>query len=104
MHSSLRDTVGIIIAASGYEKRWPIKNYLKVIQFLKEKNFKKFLIISGLDQSQDEKLINDEFMNNTDIIFTSDKKINDVIPFLKKCIFCVGNDTGFAHLSVKLGY
>ena len=102
MHSSLRDTVGIIIAASGYEKRWPIKNYLKVIQFLKEKNFKKFLIISGLDQSQDEKLINDEFINNTDIIFTSDKKINDVIPFLKKCIFCVGNDTGFAHLSVNL--
>jgi ADP-heptose:LPS heptosyltransferase len=100
-HSSLRDTVGIIIAASGYEKRWPIKNYLKVIQFLKEKNFKKFLIISGLDQSQDEKLINDEFINNTDIIFTSDKKINDVIPFLKKCIFCVGNDTGFAHLSVN---
>ena len=102
MHSSLRDTVGIIIAASGYEKRWPIKNYLKVIQFLKEKNFKKFLIISGLDQLQDEKLINDEFINNTDMIFTSDKKINDVIPFLKKCIFCVGNDTGFAHLSVNL--
>ena len=101
MHSSLRDTIGIIIAASGYEKRWPIKNYLKVIQFLKEKNFKKFLIISGLDQSQDEKLINDEFINNTDLIFTSEKKINDVIPFLKKCIFCVGNDTGFAHLSVN---
>ena len=45
MENSLRDTVGIIIAASGNEKRWPISNYLKIIQFLKENNFKKFLII-----------------------------------------------------------
>ena len=31
--NSLRDTVGIIIAASGNEKRWSINNYLKVIKF-----------------------------------------------------------------------
>ena len=37
-----------------------------------------------------------------DIIFTSDKKIGDVIPYLKKCKFCIGNDTGFSHLSVNL--
>ena len=30
------------------------------------------------------------------------EKINEVIPYLKKCKFCVGNDTGFAHLSVNL--
>jgi ADP-heptose:LPS heptosyltransferase len=102
LNISLRDTVGIIIAASGYEKRWSINNYLKIIQFLKEKNYKKFLVISGLDQSEEEKLIKDKFANNTEIIFTADKKINHVIPFLKKCIFCVGNDTGFAHLSVNL--
>ena len=98
----LRDTVGIIIAASGNEKRWSINNYLKVIDFLKEKNYKKFLIISGLDQSYDEKLIKDNFTDNLELIFTSDKKINEVIPFLKKCKFCIGNDTGFAHLSVNL--
>ena len=50
VENSLRDTVGIIIAASGYEKRWATSNYLKIIKFLKEKNYKKFLIISGLDQ------------------------------------------------------
>ena len=98
----LRDTVGIIIAASGNEKKWAISNYLKIIQFLKEKNYKKFLIISGLDQSKDENLIKEKFIQNTDIIFTSDKKISDVIPYLKKCQFCIGNDTGFAHLSVNL--
>ena len=98
----LRDTVGIIIAASGNEKRWSINNYLKVIDFLKKKNYKKFLIISGLDQSHDEKLIKENFTDKLELIFTSDKKINEVIPHLKKCKFCVGNDTGFAHLSVNL--
>ena len=100
--NSLRDTVGIIIAASGNEKRWSIKNYLKVIKFLKEKNYKKFLIISGLDQSKEEELINQNFRDTIDITFTADKKINDVIPYLKRCKFCIGNDTGFSHLSVNL--
>ena len=98
----MRYTVGIIIAASGNEKRWSIENYLKVIQFLKEKNYKKFLIISGLDQSKDEYLIKEKFRDSIDIVFTSDKKIEDVIPYLKRCKFCIGNDTGFAHLSVNL--
>ena len=102
VENSLRDTVGIIIAASGYEKRWATSNYLKIIKFLKEKNYKKFLIISGLDQSKDENLIKEKFSENIDIIFTSDKKIGDVIPYLKKCKFCIGNDTGFSHLSVNL--
>ena len=79
--NSLRDTVGIIIAASGNEKRWSIKNYLKVIKFLKEKNYKKFLIISGLDQSKEEELINENFRDTIDTTFTADKKINDVIPY-----------------------
>ena len=102
IENSLRNTVGIIIAASGNEKRWSIKNYLKVIQFLKEKNFKKFLIISGLDQSKEEELINENFRDTIDATFTADKKINDVIPYLKRCKFCIGNDTGFSHLSVNL--
>ena len=102
IENSLRDTVGIIIAASGNEKRWSIKNYLKVIKFLKEKNYKKFLIISGLDQSKEEELINENFRDTIDVTFTADKKINDVIPYLKRCKFCIGNDTGFSHLSVNL--
>ena len=99
---SLRDTVGIIIAASGHEKRWSIYNYIKLMEFLKKKNYKKFLIISGLDQSNEENLIEENFKSTLDIIYTSDKKIDEVIPYLKRCKFCIGNDTGFSHLSVNL--
>ena len=70
---NLRDTVGIIIAASGNEKRWPIKNYLEIINFLKEKNYKKFLIISGIDQLKEEVLIKKKFNDSIQLIFTSDK-------------------------------
>lgn len=96
-----RDTVGIIIAASGIEKRWPIENYLLVINFLIKNKYEKFLIISGLDQKSDEDFLKENLNKSIDIVFTANKKINEVIPFLKKCKFCIGNDTGFAHLSVN---
>tara|TARA_B100000674_G_scaffold362406_1_gene305144 strand:- start:201 stop:1208 length:1008 start_codon:yes stop_codon:yes gene_type:complete len=100
-NKKLRDTVGIIIAASGFEKRWSIQNYIEIINFLKKKNYRKFLIISGTDQYEDEEMIRKKF-NDTEIIFTSGKKIKDIIPYLMKCKFCIGNDTGFAHLSTNL--
>lgn len=102
LDNKLRDTVGIIIAASGSEKRWSIKNYLKLINFLIEKNYKKFLIISGSDQHQDEKIIYETFNGKIDMTFTAEKKIKEILPFLIKCKFCVGNDTGFSHLSINL--
>ena len=101
VEKDLRDTIGIIIAASGFEKRWDIENYLKIIEFLKKKGFKNFLIISGNDQSIDEDIIKNKFRDELNFIFTSNKKISEVIPYLKYCKFCVGNDTGFSHLSIN---
>ena len=101
LNKKLRDTVGIIIAASGNEKRWSISNYIEVIKYLIEKDYKNFLIISGTDQLNEEKIIINKF-NNVKITLTSEKKIKDIIPYLIKCKFCIGNDTGFTHLSVNL--
>ena len=64
-------------------------------------SYRKFLIISGSDQFNEEEIIRKNF-DNLDITFTSEKKIKDIIPHLMKCEFCVGNDTGFAHLSINL--
>ena len=97
------DIVGVIIAASGYEKRWNIYNYVEVIKFLQSKGFKKFLIISGLDQKHDEDKIREQIPHDINITFSAEKKIQEVLPFLQKCIFCIGNDTGFAHLSINIG-
>lgn len=95
--------IGIGIAASEIEKRWPIDNYIKIIQYL-SKNNKTFLIVSGKDQEKEEDLIKTKLLNyNLDLIFTSNKKIASVIPDLLKCKFYIGNDTGFSHLSVNYG-
>ena len=102
INESSRDTIGIIIAASGHEKKWSINNYLEIINYLKKKNYKKFLIISGIDQSKEEELIKESFKDELEFTFTASKKIDEVITYLKYCKFCIGNDTGFSHLSVNL--
>ncbi len=92
--------VGICIACSGSEKQWGVNNYIELINFLYKKNYNKFLILSGMDQSHLEKVIINNFSKDIDFIVTSTKAISEVIPHLKKCKFVVGNDTGFCHLSV----
>ena len=102
INESSRDTIGIIIAASGHEKKWSINNYLEIINYLKKKNYRKFLIVSGMDQSKEEELIKESFKDELEFTFTASKKIDEVITYLKYCKFCIGNDTGFSHLSVNL--
>ena len=102
INESSRDTIGIIIAASGHEKKWSINNYLEIINYLKKKNYRKFLIVSGMDQSKEEELIKESFKDELEFTFTASKKIDEVITYLKHCKFCIGNDTGFSHLSVNL--
>jgi len=96
--------VAIGIASSEKEKRWSIENYIQIIKHLSKNNFLNFLIISGKDQINEEKYIEENLNNkNINLIFTSKKKINEVVPDILKCKFYVGNDTGFAHLFINYG-
>ena len=101
-HNTITDKklVGICIACSGPEKQWGIDNYIEIINFLIKNNYNKFLLLSGIDQSNLEKNIVNNFSKNIEFIDTSTKTIGEVIPYLKKCKFVIGNDTGFSHLSV----
>ena len=96
--------VAIGIAASEQEKRWSIESYIKIIKYLSQNNFSDFLIISGKDQTKEENYIKENLTKeNLNLIFTSKKKISEVIPDILKCKFYVGNDTGFAHLFINFG-
>ncbi len=92
--------VGICIACSGSEKQWGKENYIRLINFLIENHYNKFLLLSGKDQSNLENSIINNFSNQIKFIDSSKKSIGEVIPDLKKCNFVIGNDTGFSHLSV----
>ena len=96
--------VGIGIAGSEEHRRWGVENFIEIIKFCVKKNYNNFLIISGKDQKKDEEYIKEKLKKyNLELTFTSNKKIYDVIPYIKRCKFYVGNDTGFAHLLVNYG-
>ena len=96
--------IAIGIASSEEEKRWSIDSYIEIVKYLLKKNHSNFLIISGRDQSKEEEYIKEKLNNNNiNLIFTSKKKIFEVIPDMLKCKFYVGNYTGFAHLFINYG-
>jgi heptosyltransferase-2 len=100
--SKKKSFVAIGLAASGYEKLWPIENYVKVIDYLCQSGFKNFLLLSGKHQTLLEKDICSIFSKKK-IYFvkTSNLDIGKIIKFFNRIKFYVGNDTGFSHLSVS---
>jgi heptosyltransferase-2 len=100
--SKKKSFVAIGIAASGYEKFWPIDNYVKVINYLNKCGFRKFLLLSGKNQSLLESYISNRFAKKKIyFIKTSNLNIGRIIKYFNKIKFYVGNDTGFSHLSVS---
>jgi heptosyltransferase-2 len=100
--SKKKSFVAIGLAASGYEKLWPIENYVTVIDYLFQSGFKNFLLLSGKNQTLLEKDICSIFSKKK-IYFvkTSNLDIGKIIKFFNRIKFYVGNDTGFSHLSVS---
>jgi len=91
--------IAICIACSGNEKQWGSENYIKLIKFLSNKGYIKFLILSGKDQNEIEEEIIEKSDKKLEFIKTSKKTIGEVIPDLKSCKLFIGNDTGFSHLA-----
>ncbi len=89
------------ISASGPTKRWDIKNYLKLSKDLTKIYKCKFYIAIG---PNDVGLIK-EFKNSAEnLIFESFENltIKQTLNKIKNCDCYIGNDTGFAHISVAL--
>ena len=94
--------IAITIATSGPEKFWIVENYIKVINYFSKKGFKKFLLLSGKNQSPIETNICDHFYSqNINLIKTSNLDIKKIIFYLKKTKIYFGNDTGFSHLAAS---
>jgi ADP-heptose:LPS heptosyltransferase len=97
-----RKYIAIAIATSGPEKFWILENYIKVINYFFEKNFKNFLLLSGKNQSSLEFNICNSFnLRKVNFIKTSNLSIEKVVPYLKRTKIYFGNDTGFSHLAAS---
>ena len=89
------------ISASGPTKRWDVNNYIKLAEKLAEKTKCKFYIAGG---KKDIELIN-KFKNSKvgkDSISFENLSIKETLQYISDCNLYIGNDTGWAHISVAL--
>lgn len=90
------------IGGSGPTKKWPIKNYYKLILELKKNGFDRFIIAGGIGEKSDF----DELFANLkgiDLFSLCDKSIEESVKEISKASMYIGNDTGFMHISGMCG-
>ena len=89
------------ISASGPTKRWNINNYIKLAEKINEKIKCKFYLAGG---KKDIDLIN-KFKNSSigrDSLSFEKMNIKETLQYISGCDLYIGNDTGWAHISVAL--
>ena len=89
------------ISASGPTKRWDITNYIKLAEEINKKIKCKFYLAGG---KNDINLIN-EFKNSDvgkNCISFEKLSIRETLQIISDCTLYIGNDTGWAHISVAL--
>ena len=89
------------ISSSGPTKRWDINNYIKLAEKINKKIKCKFYIAGG---KNDIDLIN-KFKNSSvgkDSLSFEKMNIKETLQYISDCDLYIGNDTGWAHISVAL--
>ena len=89
------------ISASGPTKRWNINNYIRLAEEMEKKTKCKFYIAGG---KNDIDLIN-KFKNSSvgrDSLSFEKMNIKETLQYISGCDLYIGNDTGWAHISVAL--
>ena len=89
------------ISASGPTKRWDINNYIKLAEELNSKLKCKFYLAGG---KKDVELIN-KFKNSEigkNSLSFENLSIKETLQNISDCNLYIGNDTGWAHISVAL--
>ena len=89
------------ISASGPTKRWAINNYIKLAEKINKKFNSKFYLAGGKD---DTDLINEFKKSNIgkDSVSFEKMSIKQTLQHISNCDLYIGNDTGWAHISVAL--
>ena len=90
------------ISASGFSKRWDIKNFINLCISINKRTPSKFYLAAGNnDKDLIDQFLNSELSNNC--ISFKDLKISETLPIIKNCKLYIGNDTGWLHISSALG-
>ncbi len=89
------------ISASGPTKRWDINNYIRLAELLSKKIKCKFFIAGGKnDLDLIAKFKKTEVGKNS--LSFENLNIRKTLDYISNCDLYIGNDTGWAHISVAL--
>jgi heptosyltransferase-2 len=100
-----QNQITIGIGGSGIDKKWEIKNYIKILNMILANNsIDNIIIAGGKHELEDSKKILFSFQENKKIKMYNlcGKTIDDCIHIISKSKVYIGNDTGFMHLSGSL--
>ena len=89
------------IAASGKSKIYNIDNYIRLGQELSKKMKCKFYLAAGPNDGELIKKFKESNIGKNSVSFEK-LSIKETLPIIKNCDCYIGNDTGFAHISVAL--
>jgi len=97
-----KNIVGIQLGTQDYYKVWPIENYIKIIEFLLDKNFKIFLLgANKIDKEMSQKVLKN--INSKNVINLCCKtNIQELAYYLRNIEFLITPDTGTMHLAIAL--
>ena len=87
------------IAASGKSKIYSINNYIRLAQEISKKIRCKFYIAAGPNNIDLINKFKESDIGKNSISFEK-FSIKETLPIIKNCDCYIGNDTGFAHISV----
>jgi ADP-heptose:LPS heptosyltransferase len=92
--------VAIGIGAASPSRRWPLKRYADVVNWLtREYNIQPAIVCSAAELGQALKLT--ALLQRTPII-VSGSRLREVCAVLERCDLFVGNDSGCAHLAAAM--
>ena len=89
-------------SASGPTKRWPISNFIKLLEELNKNHLGKYFIAAGPnDENLVKELLDSSIGKNC--ISLSKNNISEIMPIIAACSYNISGDTGFAHIASGLG-
>lgn len=97
-----KQEIVIGIGGSGQNKKWPIENFIKLIEMINDYKKSSFLIAGGQDENKEaEEMIG--ILKDVEIISLCKLNIKSAIDKINSAKLYIGNDTGFMHICGSLG-
>jgi len=83
-----------------FTKRWPVQNYIELIQRLKDERSSRVILVGG---PGDREVTNHIIQISPDCLDATDLSFGDMASVLRRCNLFIGNDSAPHHIAASMG-